>query len=670
MTRNVVEVKKPIALYAALVALAANAASADGRKDFARFVPDGTVIAWFERFRADDEEIYTNSICNAEATQWALESIPRFECPDRDIERTYYFRWWTYRKHLKKTKDGWVVTEFLPRVRWAGPENTISCPLNHHIMEGRWLRNGKYLDDYIAFMMHKGFVNGPRCYASAPAAAALERAKVTGDFDFVKSLENDFVHNCEVWEKGWNTKYSFFIGFRPERGLYDTFDSQEGTEMSLSRHGARPMVNSMRWADLKAVAQIARMAGDGNTANRFEAKAAVLEKTIKAKLWNREKKFFTTLAVDGNRPGEVCELHGYAPFYYDMPLGGYGEAWAKLMDAKTGFSAAPKGLTFPARDAPQFREIPLRSGCRWDGPCWPYATSIALTALYKTLQNGANEHVSSADFVKLLSQYAVQHRLVREDGKTVSWIDENLDAWTGEWLVRGILQEKSRSSGRPSDTPERGKDYNHSTFCDLVIAGLCGIRPSDDGRLAVKPLAPAAWDWWCIDGVLFHGRNVTVAFDRYGTHYGIGKGLVMFDAALGFDVSHANEPHNISKVYGGKAPRSSNDLKTPRMTFWPHLGTEEYISRSFDEARPRHSVEVFWFSDVSKGGKCDLPASWKVLFRESSEEPWHVCPVETPIKANEPSIAILPPGTIAKEVRLVVQLKENMSAGVLQWQVK
>ena len=34
------------------------------------------------------------------------QSIPLFECPDKTIERTYYFRWWTYRKHLRKTPSG------------------------------------------------------------------------------------------------------------------------------------------------------------------------------------------------------------------------------------------------------------------------------------------------------------------------------------------------------------------------------------------------------------------------------------------------------------------------------------------------------------------------------------------------------------------------------------
>ncbi len=64
---------------------------------------------YVDAFNKDDEELYAN-IPNAEAFEFLDGNIPLLECPDKDIERTYYFRWWTYRKHVKKTPDGWVIT--------------------------------------------------------------------------------------------------------------------------------------------------------------------------------------------------------------------------------------------------------------------------------------------------------------------------------------------------------------------------------------------------------------------------------------------------------------------------------------------------------------------------------------------------------------------------------
>ena len=70
---------------------------------------------YVDSFNRDDEQLYAN-IPNKKAWEFLKANIPLFECPDKDFEQTYYFRWWTYRKHVKKTPDGFVITEFLPKV--------------------------------------------------------------------------------------------------------------------------------------------------------------------------------------------------------------------------------------------------------------------------------------------------------------------------------------------------------------------------------------------------------------------------------------------------------------------------------------------------------------------------------------------------------------------------
>lgn len=511
-----------------------------------KVIPAEMVRRHFDRFSFDDEELYRSAIPNQSAVWWANHAIPRFECPDDDIVRTYYFRWWTYRKHLRRTKTGkWVVTEFLPEVDWAGAENTIICPLNHHLAEGRWLRKGVYLDDYLAFVMMRGNVNGPRAYASAPAWGALERAKVTGDQSLPKALLKSFVANFEEWEKGWVSRslsladpgvrgerpikgVAFQAGFREGRGLFDLPGDREGSEFALSTDGARPLVNSLMWAEASAIAEIARATGDTALSERFAAKAAILERNVRTRLWNPVRAFFTALSVNGVQDN-VCELNGYAPFAVGMPLAGFGAAWKGIVDER-GF-LAPKGLVFPRRDTPGFADgIDLaRHECLWNGPSWPYATSVALAGLARALHGRLDLPVGREDFARLLGLFARQHRRVREDGRTVAWIDENQSGFTGEWLARDILIAQAKAEGRALKYRERGKDYNHSTFCDLVITGLCGLVPQTDGTLKVDPLAPAAWDWWCLDGVRYHERDVTVLFDRDGTRYGRGKGLVVIN---------------------------------------------------------------------------------------------------------------------------------------------
>ena len=106
---------------------------------------------YVDQFNKNDDELYQGNFPNAVAWDFLKDNIPLFNCPDEDIEQTYYFRWWTYRKHIKKTPAGFIVDEFLHNVGWAGKFNSIDCAAGHHFYEGRWLRDPLYLDDYTAF---------------------------------------------------------------------------------------------------------------------------------------------------------------------------------------------------------------------------------------------------------------------------------------------------------------------------------------------------------------------------------------------------------------------------------------------------------------------------------------------------------------------------------------
>ena len=122
------------------------------------------------RFNSMEDENVTNAVSNADSWRWLQTEIPFFEYPDREVEEIYYYHWWSFRKHLVKTPDGFVITEFLTPVRHAGIYNTISCAAGFHIAEGRWLRDQTYLDGYISFWLRGNPIrNGPRPIRRATA---------------------------------------------------------------------------------------------------------------------------------------------------------------------------------------------------------------------------------------------------------------------------------------------------------------------------------------------------------------------------------------------------------------------------------------------------------------------------------------------------------------------
>ena len=64
-----------------------------------------------------------------------------------------------------------------------------------------------------------------------------------------------------------------------------------------------------------------------------------------------------------------------------------------------------------------------------------------------------------------------------------------------------------------------------------------GLRPRADDVVEIKPLAPDSWDYFCLDDVLYHGRHLTIVYDKTGKHYGRGVGLQIL--ADGEAIAHA-----------------------------------------------------------------------------------------------------------------------------------
>ncbi|MHC4633370.1 MAG: MGH1-like glycoside hydrolase domain-containing protein, partial [Planctomycetota bacterium] len=164
---------------------------------------------------------------------------------------------------------------------------------------------------------------------------------------------------------------------------------------------------------------------------------------------------------------------------------------------------------------------------QWNGPSWPFATTQVLVGLANLLNNYKQNAISKADYFETLKIYTKSHQLKREDGRVVPWIDENLNPYTGDWLSRTRLKSwKNGTWDAGKGGKERGKDYNHSSYCDLIISGLVGLRPRSDDIIEFNPLVGAdTWDWFCLDNVLYHGRIITILWDKTGKKYKKGKGL-------------------------------------------------------------------------------------------------------------------------------------------------
>ena len=476
------------------------------KHDSAKEALIGRIRSYVQKFNEDHPELYQNSIPDAAAAEWILENAPLFECDDPEIEEVYYFRFWAFRKHLKETPEGTVITEFLPDVSWSGKYNTIVCPVSHHVHEARWLKNRTIVKDDIRHFLRPENAELTLAYSNPLIADVCAYCLSEPDLPFAKECLPELLRLYGEWEARHLTA----------SGLFWSDDDRDGMEYSISGPGLRPTLNAYMYGAAAGLAGLCTLLGETEKAALYLERAALLKTKIRELLWDKTDGFFKTVPmasrdseVDSERTSpaaKVLEEVGFVPFAYPgLTDQAQTEAYRYLMDP-LHFNA-PRGITSADPSHPMFMKNPVHHECLWDGPVWPYSTSQTLTGLYTALRN-QTDAIAPADYMALLRTYAASHVLY-ENGHRIRWIDENQDPFTGQWIARDLIHhDHAYGNIFPK---ERGANYNHSTFCDLVLSGACGIS-IENGTLSVQPLCKGTWKHFAVYGLTVRGASKDIIY--------------------------------------------------------------------------------------------------------------------------------------------------------------
>ncbi|WP_394844744.1 RICIN domain-containing protein [Pendulispora brunnea] len=457
---------------------------------------------------------------------WFERNIPFFEAPDDAIQRVYYYRWQSYKQHLVYTgaQYGFLSNEFLTPVFYGAPYGGINAAAGHHIREGRWLRDPTYAKDIIDYWLNgPGIFPKPKDESVNPnttdwaheysfwaASAVWDHYLATGDTSFTLGELAPLVAQYH----GWDHQFDATLG------LYWQVPVWDATELSASSYesrdpyhggaGYRPTLNAYQYGDARAIAKMARLAGDSALASDFDARASALQSALKAHLWDPQRQFFYGIARDENPTKAFTssrEAMGFIPWMFDMAPPSASIAFRQLLDPN-GFGA-PYGPTTTERRSHWFMHEANDGCCRWNGPSWPFATSQILTAVENVLLDYSPQgDISAGDYVALLHTYAVTQF---KNGSP--YVAEAHQPDLDSWMYDGY---------------NHSEDYNHSTYADNVISGLIGLRGRPDPRVTVAPLAPASWDYFALENAPYHGHLLTILWDRTGTRYGAGPGLHVY----------------------------------------------------------------------------------------------------------------------------------------------
>ena len=131
--------------------------------------------------------------------------------------------------------------------------------------------------------------------------------------------------------------------------------------------------------------------------------------------------------------------------------------------------------------------------------------------------------------------------------------------------------------------------------------------------------------------------------------------------------SHCFESDTVEALGDGLQPRNSSDHEIPRMTWWPHQGTTEWVQFDFGKPKKVSRASVYWFDDTGIGN-CRLPVSWRILFRDG--EQWkEIGNAQAEPVAKDKFNQTRFDAVETTALRLEVRLQPDFSGGILEWQV-
>jgi hypothetical protein len=592
---------------------------------------------------------------------WFLENIPFLEIDDPEIQQIYYYRWKLYRSHIREIgSQGTDVLEFLPDVPWARePYTDLNDSSSFHLLEGRWLRSPVTIDNLIDHL-YAGAGND-RHFSESIAAAAVATTLVTGDPSPALKHLDAMQYIFNAWDDHFDrarnlywieplldaTEYTISSIDASGAGFTDHPSTDQNRNGFTQGYAFRPSINSYQFANALAIAYLLKLSGKPNLAADYTNRAEAIRKAVLDQLWNPSLQHFTdryqrsTPTVEKGAFIRGRELVGYTPWFYELPpkqATTYETAWQHLLNNTE--LAGPQGLRTVEPSYPkyleQYRYDPSTGfrECQWNGPSWPFQTSQALTAMANLLDDYHASNIHSADYLALLRQYTHQH-----------------------FLAPGhpdLQEDYSPDIGGPIVGLPRSHHYNHSTYNDLVISGLIGVRPRADEILELDPLIPTQYapntrpiHFFALTNLRYHGHDIDIFYDQDGSRYHLGPGLSIFvdgkpisgptplqhtEVKLPPKPPTLSEPRRVDLAVnpGGvlglptaiasssESAEKRDEAIDGRLWFFPEIangwsptdpGPESWYAIHFAKPRTLGSVELYFFADDKQFA---APATYKL----------------------------------------------------------
>ncbi len=250
------------------------------------------------------------------------------------------------------------------------------------------------------------------------------------------------------------------------------------------------------------------------------------------------------------------------------------------------------------------------------------------------------------------------HQLVKADQGRIS-VERGPVVYCAEWpdnpgfSVRSILMNQA---------PKFGVQHADELFgIEKIYTDAQTLSFGEDGRLATRDvrLTLIPYYAWCHRG----SGEMAVWLPQTLRATKPSKPATLASESV-IDASH--KVRSIGAINDQLIP---GDESSPYYHWWPKNGGTEWISYTFKAPATVSSSTIYWFDDQPWGG-CSVPKAWRILYKNAEGE-W--VPVQgagnyPTVKGAACEVNFTPVTTSA--VKLEVDLPEERSAGLYEWEVK
>ncbi len=450
--------------------------------------------------------------------KWFLDHVPYFDCSDEGFKRMWYYRWWLVRFNMTEAD-----TPDLSGYRFyegkLGFDNAITFAVPVQIKELTYLRDPAFARSQIRNAYRNLAPNGalidppgsPYWHETYShwVAAAVEEFHRVHPFTVaeLRQLLPEMARDVRAWVTSFDgdgdglpqsnrpritgydldiLSYWFFNGLR----LHPQLQPPELERVDFA---------SFVYANARAIAALARYAGEPPFEREFEAVAEKLRQAALNAFWDDDSHFFYPRRADNNARIPIRELHGFFPFL------------ARLAPDEPRYTSALRYLVDPDEFWGRFPPV-ITSQTHYREWTWemdgltrniaPHPISMGGRLILQALRHYRNHPITADHFMDLLARY---NRLVYPGVNPYDpYWRPNVHEYYSQW-------EPHRLSPRPKPS-DISHDF-HSMYLSLIVEGAVGLVPRPDDWIELDPLANQ-WERFLLDRLRYRGHDLTIVWDR------------------------------------------------------------------------------------------------------------------------------------------------------------